>query len=283
MNIDNFEVIDRVDLTDGTIVEVLQFGKLEGSADLRVANNLFFAEQSGMRLKMVRINLVNSHARIEPGALYYMKGNLEMKASSGGGMLKGLSRKLLSGETFFVNEIHGSGQIYLEPTFGHFFLNRINPEDDAIIVDKGLFYGGTAGLDIGSHMQKNISSALFGGEGMFQTKIEGDGIAILYSPVPISEIQKFYLQGEKLSVDGNFALLRSESVQFRAEKSSKSWVATSVSGEGLLQTFTGTGHVWIAPTQGIYEQLSSARGLANMALPPGSSHTNTETSTKKRK
>ena len=139
MNIDNFEVIDRVDLTDGTIVEVLQFGKLEGSADLRVANNLFFAEQSGMRLKMVRINLVNSHARIEPGALYYMKGNLEMKASSGGGMLKGLSRKLLSGETFFVNEIHGSGQIYLEPTFGHFFLNRINPEDDAIIVDKGLF------------------------------------------------------------------------------------------------------------------------------------------------
>jgi uncharacterized protein (AIM24 family) len=280
---DNLEVIDSIDLGQGTVVEVLQFKNLAGSADLRVANNLYFAEQSGMRLKMVRISLVNSHARIEPGALYYMKGDLEMKASSGGGMLKGLSRKMLSGETFFVNEIHGTGEIYLEPTFGHFFLNRINPEDDAIIVDKGIFYGGTAGLDVGSHMQRNLSSALWGGEGFFQTKIQGDGIAILYSPVPVTELQKFFLNGEKLSVDGNFTLLRSESINFKAEKSSKSWIATSVSGEGLLQTFSGTGHIWIAPTQGIYEQLSTPQGLANMSLPPGSSHTQTETTTKKRK
>lgn len=280
---ENFEVIDSVDLGDGTVVEVLQFKQLAGSADIRVAKNLYFAEHSGMRLKMVRISLINSHARIEPGALYYMKGNLEMKASSGGGVMKGLTRKMLSGETFFVNEIHGSGEIYLEPTFGHFFLNRINPEDDAIIVDKGIFYGGTAGLDVGSHMQRNISSALFGGEGVFQTKIQGNGIAILYSPVPVHEIQKFFLQGDKVSVDGNFALLRSESIVFKTEKSSKSWVSTAVSGEGLLQTFTGTGHVWIAPTQGIYEQLSTPMGVANMALPPGTSHTETETTTKKRK
>ena len=74
---------------------------------------------------MVRITLNNSHARVEPGALYYMKGKLEMKASTGGGILKGLSRKLLSGETFFVNEIHGTGEIYLEPTFGHFLLHDL--------------------------------------------------------------------------------------------------------------------------------------------------------------
>ena len=109
---DNFEVIDSVDLGTGTVVEVLQFKQLAGSADIRVAKNLYFAEHSGMRLKMVRISLVNSHARIEPGALYYMKGDLEMKASSGGGILKGLSRKMLSGETFFVNEIQGSGEMY---------------------------------------------------------------------------------------------------------------------------------------------------------------------------
>jgi uncharacterized protein (AIM24 family) len=67
----------------------------------------------GMRLKMIRITLNN--ARLEPGALYFMKGHLEIKASSGGGIMKGLSRKMLSGETFFVNEIHGAG----EPSFGH--------------------------------------------------------------------------------------------------------------------------------------------------------------------
>ncbi|PWB49960.1 MAG: transcriptional regulator [Candidatus Methanoperedenaceae archaeon] len=282
MNNEMYEVIDSVSTDDGTTVEVLQFPQLAGSADLRVAHNLFYASQAGMRLKIIRIKLNNSYARLEPGALYFMKGNLEMKASSGGGIMKGLTRKMLSGETFFVNEIHGTGEIYLEPSFGHFFLYHIKKDEKAIIVDKGLFYAGTSGLDISSVMQKNISSALFGGEGIFQTKILGEGIAVLYSPVPVKEIQKVQLNNEKLSVDGNFTLLRSEGIEFKAEKSSKSWAATSVSGEGLLQTFSGTGSVWIAPTQGIYELLSTSEGISQLSLAPGTMNTKTETTTKKR-
>lgn len=272
---DIFEIVDSQQAADGTRVEVLQFTKLQGSADLRTAESLYFATQSGMRLKMVRIILKNSHVRAEPGALYYMKGKLEMKASTGGGILKGISRKLLSGETFFVNEIHGTGEIYLEPTFGHFLLHRIEQAEKALIVDKGLFYAGTSGLDISSVLQKNISAALYGGEGLYQTRIQGSGIAVLYSPVPSTEINKISLNGEKLWVDGNFALARTEGIVFRAEKSSKSWIATSVSGEGLLQTFEGTGTVWIAPTQGIYEMLAGPRGINALALPPGGSHTKT--------
>jgi len=278
-----YEVIDSLSLDDGTSVEVVQFRKLSGSADLRVAHNLYFAERSGMSLKMVRIKLKDTHIRVEPGALYFMKGSLEMKTSTGGGVMKGLARKMLTKESFFVNEIHGSGDIYLEPSFGHFILYHIKPEDKAVIVDKGLFYAGTAGLTITAVMQKNISSAAFGGEGLFQTSIKGDGIAVLYSPVPRTEIEKFELDDDKLSVDGNFALMRTEGVNFRTEKSSKTWLATSVSGEGLLQTFSGTGTVWIAPTQGIYERLATDEGIAQMSLAPGSMNTRTETSSKKRK
>jgi hypothetical protein len=93
MNNEMYEIIDTVTTDDGTIVEVLQFPQLAGSADLRVAHNLFYASQSGMRLKMIRITLNNSHARLEPGALYFMKGNLEMKASSGGGLTKDAVRR----------------------------------------------------------------------------------------------------------------------------------------------------------------------------------------------
>lgn len=274
----SFEVLDSADSGDGTKVDVVQFTNLAGSADVRTAENLYFANQSGMRLKMVRITLQNSRARVEPGAMYYMKGRLEMKASSGGGLLKGLSRKMLSGESFFVNEIHGSGEIYLEPTFGHFLLHRIEKNEKALIVDKGLFFAGTSGLDIKAVAQKNVSSAMFGGEGLFQTQIKGSGIAVLYSPVPSTEISKIVLKNEKLSVDGNFALMRTEGVQFRAEKSSKSWISTSVSGEGLLQTFEGTGTVWIAPTQGVYEKLATPNGIKMLSMPPGSSHTGTQSS-----
>jgi len=95
-----FEVITSEE-TDEALVEVVQYSILRGSSDTRTAETLFFASQAGMRLKMVRITLKNSKIRVEPGALYYMKGDLEMKASTGGGILKGLARKVTSGESFF--------------------------------------------------------------------------------------------------------------------------------------------------------------------------------------
>lgn len=268
-----FDVIDKQETAFG-LAEVLQVKQLAGSSDARSAEQLFFVSQAGMRMKMVRITLPNpdSKVRVEPGALYYMRGKLEMKASTGGGVIRGIARKMTSGESFFVNEIHGQGEVYLEPTFGHFIL--INIDDDAIIVDKSLFYAGLGNLDISATMNR-AAAGIAGGEGFFQTKISGTGVAVLFSPVPMDEIQQITIDNNKLSVDGNFALLRTAGVDFSVEKSSKSWVATSVSGEGLLQTFKGQGQVWIAPTQGVYSKLATPNGLMQLAGPPGARSTKT--------
>lgn len=274
MNNKNLEIIASEEVGN-TKVEVLSYKVLKGSSDPKTAETLFFASQTGLNLKMVRITINNSSLRVEPGALYYMKGDLEIKASTGGGILKGLARKVTSGESFFVNEIHGTGEIYLEPTFGHFLLHNIEEGDDGIICDKKMFYAGTNNLDIGSALQKNVSSALFGGEGLWQTSINGVGIAILYSPVPAEEVAEYKIDGDKLSVDGNFALMRTTGVEFKAEKSSKTWIATSISGEGLLQTFSGNGRVWIAPTQGVYNNMSKPNDLSNLLGEPKSMGTKT--------
>ena len=252
-------------------VQVVTFPLLRGSDDVNTAEHLYFANEAGMKLKMVKIELKDSSLRVEPGALYHMCGDLEMVTSTGGGVFKGLARKMTSGESFFVNEIKGTGTIYLEPTFGHFLLHDIKKDAKGVICDKGMFFAGTSGLDIGAAIQKNISAGLFGGEGLFQTKVTGEGIAILFSPVPVEEIQEVELKNEKLSVDGNFALMRTDGVSFKAEKSSKSWLATSVSGEGLLQTFQGEGTVWIAPTQVVYERMAYG-DLNALSGAPGSSN-----------
>lgn len=269
----DFDVLDKKTTPYGK-VEVLQAAELAGSSDARSAESLFFITQAGMRMKKVRITLPskNSKARVEPGALYYMHGDLSIKASTGGGLMRGLLRSVTTGESLFVNEIHGCGEIYLEPTFGHFLL--IEVENDTLIVDKSIFYAGLGDLDISAHMN-GAAAGLVGGEGFFQTKISGSGVVVLFSPVPQSELQEFNLNGSKLSVDGNFALMRTSGVDFTVEKSSKSWIATSVSGEGLLQTFTGTGTVWIAPTQGVYEKLATPNGLIELAGPPGARSTMT--------
>ena len=272
----SMKVIARAECDDA-MIEVMQYSVLKGSSDTRTAETLFFASQVGMRLKTVRIKLKNSKIRAEPGALYFMQGDLEIKTSTGGGILKGLARKMASSETFCVNEIHGTGTIYLEPTFGHFFLHRILEDAPGVVCEKGMFYAGTANLDVGTAVQKNISSALMGGEGWFQTSIKGTGIAVLFSPVPAEEVKKIDLDGDKLSVDGNFSLMRTDGIEFKAEKSSKSWLASSDSGEGTLQTFSGTGSVWVAPTQGVYEKMTTVEGLRQLASAPGNMGTDTNT------
>lgn len=279
---ERFRVIESVTSSDGTIVEILEYKELLGSSDVRTAELLYFTTKAGAKLKMVRIRLSGSKIRVEPGSLYFMKGQLEMKTSTGGGMLKGMKRKFLSGESFFVNEIHGIGEVYLEPTFGHFLLQKINPQNPGLICDKGMFYAGAGNLNISAKMQGKLSAGLFGGEGWFQTHMTGEGVAILYVPVPKEEIMRYTLNDEKLSVDGNFALMRDDTLQFKVEKSSKGIMGSLVSGEGLLQTFSGRGNVWIAPTQGVYEKLTTQRGMRDFANNPASMGTMVKSGKKKR-
>ena len=217
-----------------------------------------------MSLKQVKIILDDAGVIIEPGALHFHKGSIICDTSVGGvgGLAKKMLKKKLADESAFHPLYSGVGEVFLEPSFSHFLI--VNLDNSSIIVDKGMFYCGESGLQVSAASQKNVSAALFGGEGMFQTKISGTGVCILESPVPMSEILKYDLDNEKLQVDGNFALLRSESVKFSVESSGKSLTGKLTSGEGMLQTFNGTGAVWLAPTQPVYRSISGS-GISSMA------------------
>ncbi|MEP3669207.1 MAG: AIM24 family protein [Roseibium sp.] len=260
--------------TRGGRLEVVEYGILAGSSDARTAEKLFFLRESGMKLKSVKITLNKGRARLEPGALYHMSGELEMVASTGGGIGSALKRKITTGESLLVNEVKGTGEIFLEPTYGHFILAELN--DDEIIVDNEMFYAAIGDLNITSIMQRSLSAGFMGNDGWFQTKISGTGIVALFSPVPQFELQKIELNNSMVAVDGNFAIMRSGDIKFTVQKSSKSWLATSASGEGLLNFYKGTGTVWLAPTQGVYEKLSTPEGLDILSRATGSrgSHVN---------
>ena len=272
----NFTVLEQAEGKD-TSIQILQYNNLDGSDDLYTAQTLYYAKQVGMHLKQVKIQLRNGSAILESGTLHFMKGNISLEAKTGslGSFAKKLASSVLTNETTFKPVYNGAGEIYLEPSFGHFVI--INLNGDEIITDKGMFYASEASVDVGVAMQKNISSALFGGESLFQTKLSGTGRCVLSSPVPSSEIIRYQLNNEKLSVDGNFALLRKGKVEFTVEKSSKSILGSMRSGEGLLQTFTGTGEVWLAPTQSIYDRIK-LWGIKEITPAKGTSGQNTSKS-----
>ncbi|MDA0840020.1 MAG: AIM24 family protein [Planctomycetota bacterium] len=240
----------------GCRFEVLEYQELTGSENVALAETLFYAKQAGIRLKMVRITINKAEVVTESGALYFMKGNIEMDSPAGG--VTGLARKLvasrLTKEDTFKPHYRGTGEIYLEPTFSHFVLIELHGEE--MVVDKGMFFACESTVEVGVKMQKNLSSALMGGEGFFQTKLSGKGIVLLASPVPSDEIIRYTLTGDKLSVDGNFAILRKGEIEFKVEKSAKSFFGSVTSGEGLLQTFRGHGEVWVAPTQAVYDRIA---------------------------
>ncbi|MBZ0313575.1 AIM24 family protein [Clostridium butyricum] len=251
------------EMENDSIFQILEYENLEGATDVESAFGLNIIRESGIKLKQIRIALENSSVILEPGALSYMKGNIKISSKTGGvlGFGKKLISSKLTGETVFKPTYSGTGEIFLEPSFGNFAL--IELEDDEIIVDDGLFFACESSVEVGVTIQRNLSAALLGDETLCQTKISGSGIVALEIPVPESEIFKCILIDDTLKVDGNFAILRTGNIEFTVEKSSKSIVGSVTSGEGLVNVYRGSGEVWLVPTKSVYSYLKS-KGLNEM-------------------
>ena len=259
----------KAEMRNDSIFQILEYDDLRGSEDVNLAVKLNFMREAGIKLKQVRIILDDSSVQLESGALSYLKGDLRIQNKIGGplGLGKKLFNSKVTGETMFKPTYSGTGEIFLEPSFGQFAL--IELQDDEIIVDDGMFYACEEGIEVSSVMQKSISSLILGNEGAFQTRISGDGLVVLELPVPETEIFKCKLNNDELKVDGNFAILRTGDIEFTVEKATKSIIGTATSGEGFLNVYRGTGDVWLVPTKSVYQNIQNMR-FGDMFNPGGS-------------
>ncbi|WP_368262742.1 AIM24 family protein [Clostridium disporicum] len=258
-----YKIIDEVAFKGATF-QILEFEELNGATDIETAVNLFYAREVGMKLRQVRINLENAKIKTEAGALYFYKGHIETETKMGG--VTGVFKKAISGgltnESAMKPLYKGTGEVWLEPSFSHYIVIELT--GNSIIVDKGMFYCCSDEIEVSAQMQKNISSTVLGGEGMFQIKLSGHGIVVLESSIPSSEIITYTLEkGEVLKVDGNIAIARSETVDFSVTKSDKSLIGSALNGEGLLNTFKGEGTIWLAPTAPIYNKMKLRLPITN--------------------
>lgn len=251
--------------TKDATLEIVEITNLEGAKTTNQAMSLYFIKESKASLKFIRAKLNGGSVMTESGALYYSKGDIQAKVPTGGvtGVIGKVMRSAVTQETAFNPIYTGFGEVVLEPSFGHYLL--IELDNDAIIVDKSLFYCSIGNIKVSAVMQSNLSSAVLGGEGLFQTKIEGSGWVALSLPVPMSEIEMYDLQNETVRVDGNFTILRSSNIDFTVEKSTKGIFGTVAGGEGLLCTFRGTGMLWLAPTAPVYQKMSYG-GMSNVQV-----------------
>jgi uncharacterized protein (AIM24 family) len=196
-------------------------------------------EQEGVRL--VKITLDNETVRTEAGALYYMKGPITMESKTPG--VGGFLKSLATGESVFRPTYTGSGELYLEPSLGGFHTFDCNNE--TWIAENGAYWASEHTVTVDVHREKTLT-ALKSGEGFmdFQTKLSGQGKIILQAQGPVETMT---LQNDRLVVDGKYVLARSSSIQYSAQRATKSLFGSLTSGEGLVRIYEGTGTLLLAP------------------------------------
>ncbi|WP_195984018.1 AIM24 family protein [Clostridium sp. D33t1_170424_F3] len=262
---ENIKIIDKAEYGNMR-VEVMEYQHLLGSTNTYAAMDMYFMEKQNIRARQVAVYLNNDLVTVEPGAMSYFRGNLEMVSGvTVGNALGRMFSSMVTGEGVAQPEYRGSGMLVLEPSFNHFLILQLDKEE--IIVDKGMFYCAQGSVTVKPIMQRNVSSAMAGGEGLFQISLSGSGLVVLECLVPSCEIDIVELENDTLKVDGNFAVLRTGNLQFTVERSAKTLIGSAVSGEGLVNVYRGTGSVWLAPTIKIYNTISQARAMGT-----GSTH-----------
>ena len=247
--IKNFQDNDDV----RTVDQLGPFTVIEYLRDLSVtpgsAMTAYYCNEMNVRKRQVLCDLGQADITIQAGAMQWMVG--DVKATTGvkgvGDLLGKAIRGKATGESAIKPEYTGSGTLVLEPTYKHLILMDAAEWNGSVVLDDGLFLGCDSRLQHKAVMRSNFSSAVAGGEGLFNLSLNGTGVFCIESDCPKEELVEITLKDDVLKVDGNFAIAWSNSLQFTVERSSKSLIGSAASGEGLVNVYRGTGKVLLAP------------------------------------
>ena len=135
----------------------------------------------------------------------------------------------------------------LEPTYKHLILMDAAEWGGAVVLDDGLFLACDSRLKHKAVMRSSFSSAVAGGEGLFNLSLNGAGVFCIEADCPREELIEVTLENDVLKIDGNYAVAWSAGLAFTVERSGKSLLGSAASGEGLVNVYRGTGKVLMMP------------------------------------
>lgn len=215
------------------------------------AETLFYCDKMGVKRRQVAIELRNSGCVLSSGAMQWTLGNVQAQTDvKGVGDLFGKAIKgSVTGESAIKPLYQGNGLVVLEPTYKYVLLERVENWAGGMVLDDGMFLACDATVEQKVARRSNLSSALAGGEGLFNLCLMGNGVAVLESPVPREELIEINLENDMIKIDGNYAVAWSGTLQFTTERSSKSLIGSAASGEGLVNVYRGTGKILMAPVR----------------------------------
>jgi uncharacterized protein (TIGR00266 family) len=179
--------------------------------------------------------------KAESGAMVSMIGNIQVESGLQGGLFKSALRKVLGGESFFVNTFtaaDGPGQVTFAPSLPG-DITDLEVAGDLYVQSSSYLAGGPS-IDI--DIKWGGAKSFFASEGLFLLHLRGNGPVLLSS---FGAIHRIPLDGTRpVVVDTGHVVAFDTSVQWNVRKVSGMFTSL-ISGEGLVCEFTGRGNVWL--------------------------------------
>lgn len=250
-----FEINNFLDQELKTTVEKKGiFRIVEHSVDYSVSprnaqTEYFMSKMNVKRRQVVAEMNGNTGLVLQAGAMQWIVGDIQVTTGLKGvgdffgKMVKGAVTK----ESAIKPEYVGSGILVTEPTYKYLLCEDVSSWKDGLVMEDGMFLACESTVKQEVQTRSSISSAVIGNEGLFNLKLNGNGVCVMESNVPRSEIIEVVLNNDTLKIDGSFAICWSASLNFTVERSGKTLIGSAASGEGLVNVYRGSGKVWLAP------------------------------------
>jgi len=183
----------------------------------------------------------NEAVRAETGAMVSMTSNVQVESGLQGGLLKSAMRKVLGGESFFLNTFTaagGRGEITFAPSLpGDIEVVAVKGE---MYVQSGSFLAGDTSVEINTKW--GGATSFFSSEGLFLLHLQGSGEALVSS---FGAIRKLTLDGsQNMIIDTGHVVAFEPTVNWSVKQVSGLFTSL-ISGEGLVCEFSGKGDVWL--------------------------------------
>jgi len=191
----------------------------------------------------------------ESGSMVSMSAGVEIETKAKGGILGGLKRSVLGGESFFLNTFTApsGGQITMAPALPG-DIQHMQMSGETLLIQSGSYMASAPAIDIDTKW--GGSKTFFSSEGLFLLKATGAGDLFVSSYGAIHEIDLG--PGEHYTMDTGHMVAFGEGVGYEVRKVG-GWKSTFLSGEGLVVDLTGPGKV--------YMQTRSPQGFLAWLIP----------------
>ena len=184
--------------------------------------------------------------RAEASAMVGMTRNLSVTTDGPmggrGGLLGSMKRAVLGGETFFTNTFTARGtpgHVTLAPTLSGDMVAVQLERGSPLYIQGSSYVAAPDTVELDTRWQG--FKGFFSGESLFFLEASGSGPVLVNA---FGAIEQFELDGEVIVDTGHLVAFES-GIEYEVTKASRGWIASFLSGEGLVLRMVGRGRVYL--------------------------------------